>query len=283
MFEHSGHLLVVEDGRALLDPETPELSAGGWQVETVHGAPAALERLETQFYDAVLTDLETTGTNCEWLRRLRLLQPRTALIVAAAPEARETLVCALREGAYGVCGRPIQPAVLLDMIDLARQDGEWRDDIELLSGSADWITVMLRCKLPALDRYVQFVRELLAGVPTEVREDLAAALREMLLNAVEHGGHSDPRQRVRVSCVRGAGALICHVQDPGTGFSLHTLPHAAIANPPDQPVQHANVRAEHGFRPGGFGILLTRSLVDELIYNEKGNEVVLVKYLGTNR
>jgi anti-sigma regulatory factor (Ser/Thr protein kinase) len=32
-------------------------------------------------------------------------------------------------------------------------------------------------------------------------------------------------------------------------------------------------------RPGGFGILLAKKLVDELIYNEKGNEVVLVKYL----
>jgi len=32
-------------------------------------------------------------------------------------------------------------------------------------------------------------------------------------------------------------------------------------------------------RPGGFGMLLAKKLVDDLIYNEKGNEVVLVKYL----
>jgi hypothetical protein len=32
-------------------------------------------------------------------------------------------------------------------------------------------------------------------------------------------------------------------------------------------------------RPGGFGILLTRNLVDELIYSEKGNEVLFIKYL----
>jgi anti-sigma regulatory factor (Ser/Thr protein kinase) len=40
------------------------------------------------------------------------------------------------------------------------------------------------------------------------------------------------------------------------------------------------VRDERGMRPGGFGILLAKRLVDELIYNEKGNEVVLVKYLN---
>jgi len=32
-------------------------------------------------------------------------------------------------------------------------------------------------------------------------------------------------------------------------------------------------------RPGGFGILMAKKLVDELLYNEQGNEVLLVKYL----
>ena len=31
--------------------------------------------------------------------------------------------------------------------------------------------------------------------------------------------------------------------------------------------------------PGGFGILLTRNFADELIYNQKGNEVLLIKYV----
>jgi anti-sigma regulatory factor (Ser/Thr protein kinase) len=40
------------------------------------------------------------------------------------------------------------------------------------------------------------------------------------------------------------------------------------------------VREERGLRPGGFGILLAKSLVDELVYNEAHNEVVMVKYLN---
>jgi len=39
------------------------------------------------------------------------------------------------------------------------------------------------------------------------------------------------------------------------------------------------VRAEKGIRPGGFGLVMTRAMVDELLYNEKQNEVVFVKYL----
>jgi anti-sigma regulatory factor (Ser/Thr protein kinase) len=43
--------------------------------------------------------------------------------------------------------------------------------------------------------------------------------------------------------------------------------------------RHTIFRDEQGMRPGGLGILLAKKLVDELIYSEKGNEVVLVKYL----
>jgi hypothetical protein len=57
------------------------------------------------------------------------------------------------------------------------------------------------------------------------------------------------------------------------------LSHAAIANAPDDPLAHAEVRGQLGLRPGGFGMLMTRQMVDELIYNEKGNEVLLIKHL----
>jgi hypothetical protein len=38
-------------------------------------------------------------------------------------------------------------------------------------------------------------------------------------------------------------------------------------------------REAMGLRPGGFGLLMVRAKVDELIYNEKRNEVVFIKYL----
>ena len=75
-------------------------------------------------------------------------------------------------------------------------------------------------------------------------------------------------------------AIACRVKDPGEGFSLEELRHAAAGSSPEDLFSHATVRDERGMRPGGFGILLAKKLVDELIYNEKGNEVVLVKYLN---
>jgi anti-sigma regulatory factor (Ser/Thr protein kinase) len=78
--------------------------------------------------------------------------------------------------------------------------------------------------------------------------------------------------------MRGDGVLLFLVRDPGPGFSFEKLKHAAVSNP-ESPVEHSMAREEMGMRPGGFGILLTRSFVDELLYNEKGNEALLIKYL----
>jgi hypothetical protein len=73
--------------------------------------------------------------------------------------------------------------------------------------------------------------------------------------------------------------VLCRVKDPGQGFSLEELEHSAIANPEEDPFKHMETREAQGRRPGGFGILMAAKLVDDLIYNEKGNEVLLVKYL----
>jgi anti-sigma regulatory factor (Ser/Thr protein kinase) len=52
-----------------------------------------------------------------------------------------------------------------------------------------------------------------------------------------------------------------------------------VNNPPEDPLRHTKFRLRKGLRPGGFGIMVVRQIADELIYNEHGNEVLLIKYL----
>ena len=69
------------------------------------------------------------------------------------------------------------------------------------------------------------------------------------------------------------------VKDTGPGFDPARLPHAADAG---DPTKHTMVREVLGLREGGFGIMIARGLVDELQYNEKGNEVRLIKFFPPN-
>ena len=73
--------------------------------------------------------------------------------------------------------------------------------------------------------------------------------------------------------------LIYRIADPGEGFNIDDLPHAAIGQPSDDPIAHMQVREDKGSARAGSGLLMVRASVDELLYNEKRNEVVFVKYL----
>jgi anti-sigma regulatory factor (Ser/Thr protein kinase) len=165
------------------------------------------------------------------------------------------------------------------MVQQALDAESWKDDIRVVSAHPEWVSMDVRCKLDAADRTTQFLRELQADLPQQTRDDVGVAFRELLMNAIEHGGKYDARKRVRASLLRTSRSVIVHIHDPGSGFSLDFLPHAAISNPAGAPTRHVEIRAEKGQRPGGFGILMSRNLVDDLLYNERGNAVLFVKYL----
>jgi anti-sigma regulatory factor (Ser/Thr protein kinase) len=185
----------------------------------------------------------------------------------------------MRARVFGYCHHPPPAGPLSELVSQALDAVSWQNDILVVSATPQWVTLDIRCKMEAGDRATHFFRELESDLASHVRDDVTSAFRELLLNSIEHGGKYNPKKRVRVWLVRTPKALIVQIQDPGKGFKLDSLPHAAISNPEDSPIRHVEVRVEHGQRPGGFGILMSRNLVDDLVYNERGNGVLFVKYL----
>ena len=272
--------LLVIDG----DPAVHERMAGllrfaGRTIQGAFNQRDAVERLRSAKFDVVLAGQGNNGFDgLNFLRQMRLLQPQAKVIVTGDADPLR-IVRAMRERAYAYFHAPIAEAQLSETVQQALESKLWKDDIKVISARPEWITLDVRCKLEAAERTVHFLREILTGMPAKIREDVGAGLRELLMNSVEHGCQSNPRKRARVSMLRTPRSIILHIHDPGPGFSLDLLPHAAISNPEDSPIRHVEVRAEEGKRAGGFGILMTRNLVDELLYNERGNAVLFVKYL----
>jgi len=275
----SPHLLFIDPNPSVHEFLMALLQREDRAIRNARDQHEALDCLRAEPYDVVLAGQSQNGFDgLKFLRQIRTLQPQARVILTGDPDPTR-VIRAIRERAYSYFHSPLPPGPLTDMVQQALDAGSWRDDIRVLSAVPDWITLDIRCKLDAADRAVHFFRELLAGHPLQIREDVAASIRELLFNAVEHGCKSDPRKRVRVSLVRTGDALIGLIADPGKGFSLDSLPHAAISNPEDSPIHHVEVRAEAGQRPGGFGILMTRNMMNDLIYNERGNAVLFVKHL----
>jgi len=167
---------------------------------------------------------------------------------------------------------------LLNVIQSALQDSDERQTIEVVSAVPGWVELIVPCTREAAERIAPVVERLGAGIPEDVLESVAFAFRELVMNAVEWGGGLDPSRKVRITCVRTDRMLMYRIADPGPGFTFDNLDHAAIAH--DNPIDHLMVRDAKGLRPGGFGVLTVRASVDELVYNQKQNEVIFIKYLS---
>ncbi len=154
--------------------------------------------------------------------------------------------------------------------------------VEVGSAAPNWICLRISPTIELKEQIAGFFRSQLADLPGELCESLSLALEELLGNAMEHGCCLDTHCAVELSVIRTARILILHIRDAGSGFSINNIAHAAVNNPPEDPLRHTKLRSELGLRPGGYGIMLVKEIADELIYNEAGNEVILFKYLDSS-
>ena len=259
------------------------------ELDRARSPASAIVRLAAKAYDIVLIDHTSEGElTQEQLAYLRAAQaaarPETRFIVIASNTTSGKVVEALRHGVFAYFSRPFDPDTVRYAIIQAPTGSGWPFGIEVLSDDPDFISVRLRCCLETAERMAQFMRELPCGLSDADKSSVSTAFSELLVNAIEHGGKLNSNEWVCVSRVRTKHTILYLIHDPGEGFSRPNLKHAAITNPPEDPTAHVEVRASQNMRPGGFGMLMATRLVDEVIYNARGNEVILIKYLepGTN-
>jgi len=266
------------------DPEVTGILRGvlnseEWSIVYAEDNRAVLKLAEARYFDLIITGARTTGSeDVDLLRKIRRVRPHIRLIILTDQSTPLEVLTAMRQRAFSYFSKPFSQASFAEMVRVATREPSWDDGIELVSATPDWIRVIARCDRETADRLVQFFQEI-SDLPEPEKDNVATAFREMLLNAIEHGGKFDPTQYVEVGYVRTRKMVICRIKDPGEGFSLEEIQHAAINNPPSDPIRHALIREEQGLRPGGYGLLLAQHLVDELLHSEKGNEVLLIKYV----
>ena len=272
--------VLIVDGDVEMHAVVQDMLSGTvWNAESANGSQDALVRLQDHSYDIVLTDivaLEIDGL--EFLNRILSIRAETRIVVMTAANRPDRVAGSMRGHAAGYLAKPFSKAQLMEALTEALAEHLQPDDIEVLSDKPNWIAVRARCTLEIAGHLTRFFRELPTDLDPSQREAASLAFRELLTNAIEHGGGLDPEKKVELHFIRTSRSIVYYVRDPGQGFSLDELPHAAISYP-DNPIEHVRIREEMGIRPGGFGLLLLNNFADELIYNSTGNEVILIKRL----
>lgn len=293
-------VLLIDDEPLLREELGGLLSDEGYTLVTAADGEEGIARFRSEAPDMVITDVRMPRRDgLSVAMTIRREAPKTPVTVITGHGNERMVVEALRAGVTDFIKKPVrfddlttalermeaalrlarrQVAELPACVSVEQQTWRYRMDNDLTAIPL-FVDVLLRR----------------AEVPGEAREatELSLALREMLINAIEHGNlelsyeeksHAletgtlagvmqqrlqRPELAARVVTVfvnREQATLTVRIADQGPGFDWRSLP---------DPTDPSYLMADHG-----RGVLLARLSVDALTYNEAGNEVVLSKKLG---
>ena len=268
-------VLIVDDERDVNDILASLVKARDFEaIQRFEGA-TVIDDVRTLHPDLVLLDLMLPDADgfaiCEKLKRNRETNLTPVVMVTSLNDPDHRLT-GVRVGANGYLTKPFTPRQLFDSIDAALA---WREE-HLSRGTTGEINFDIRSELAYLRQTNDMLSDLFQHTPLTERQikDLKQVVNEMGGNAIEWGHRKNAELTVRITYRIDPEKVTIIIRDQGPGFNPTIVPHAASDA---DPIGHLDIRNDLGIREGGFGIMLAKGLVDDFRYNEKGNEVTLVK------
>jgi CheY-like chemotaxis protein len=266
----------------------------GWRAVTACNGMEALAAIEREAPTVVLTDM--LMPEMDGLELVEAIRERHALIpviVMTGNGSEDIAIRALQKGAASYVPKKNLARELADtlgQVQTAAKAGQRQQQLlECLTVlEAQFVLESDPALVPALAAYLQdqLTRMKLCDQTARIR--LGIAFEEALLNGIYHGNlevGSDLRQngeaafhrvaderrrqapyaerRLRVRASLSRCEALCVIADEGPGFDPSRLP---------DPTDPANLG-----RVGGRGLLLIRTFLDEVRFNNKGNEITLIK------
>jgi DNA-binding response OmpR family regulator len=238
-----GRVLVVDDDRAFRHAISAFLREAGHRITEVPDGGAALAALAGEAFDVMLLDIGLPGiSGLDVLTHVQNLAVPPRVVMITADDTSETLLKAVRGQADRYVTKPFAPGTIVEVVDeVLAEPAAAALPIQVVSARPEWVELVAPCSLRVSNRIQAFMKGLEADLPESVRDSVGQAFRELLSNAVEWGGQLDPARMVRISCIRAKRMLLYRIADPGSGFKMADLEHAAISHPGD-PIEHVLIR-----------------------------------------
>jgi len=263
-----------------------------YDVTNASDGQVALHLVTDQSFDLVITDLNMPAlSGLELIRELQKTHPDLPTIVMTAFGSEATAMYALQAGAYGYVPKHHLQEELTAIVEtvLSTTIHQRQEEEFLCAVEKQAITLKLPNERRRIVPTIAFLQKLMNGMGLfkgPKATHLGVALTEALSNAIIHGNlevSSELRtrdddsygdlieqrrmmepyadRRVTVDVQLDVNAAVFTISDEGPGFDIASLPD------PHNP--------ENLLRPSGRGLTLMHAFLDEVAYNEKGNEVTL--------
>lgn len=292
-------VLLVDDEELVREELGGILEDEDYTVFTAKDGEEGLESYRMNHPDLIITDAKMPRREGLSLAREVLAEnPHVPITMITGHGNENMAIEALRLGITDFIKKPVQ---LPDLITaLERMEGALQlarhrsSPTESLPASARLVrrarSYEVANDVEAIPFFVAaVVKEFAADIDTRRRDSLELALREIMINAIEHGNlgvtyeektmetelgtlenliaersseHNLCERLVRVETTRTEDALTVVVEDEGDGFDWKSLP---------DPTDPGNLLIAHG-----RGVLIAHLSIDKLYYNDKGNKATLV-------
>ena len=129
----SGHVLMVDDDRALLDLLEADLGRRGFQITCCQSASDAVQFASSGTMDVVLSDLNMPGMSGVELCRVFAQSRRDIpVVLLTAFGSMESAIAAIRAGAYDFVTKPIELDLLALVLDRAVRHRRLQDQVRVL-------------------------------------------------------------------------------------------------------------------------------------------------------
>src|SRR3974377_1308097 len=183
-----GNALLVGGDPDMRSALTLELAPEGWVLEEVSDLDAALAAARAQDFQLIVTSRDSSGQeDVQFLRQVRRIRPHARVIIVTDESKPEDVIASMREHAFGYLSRGLSVDSLAQTVRAVLDTPTWTDGIEIISATPELITLAVRGQMLAAERLLQFLGEI-TDLPEDEARDAGMAFREMLLNAIEHGG-----------------------------------------------------------------------------------------------
>jgi len=268
-------VLIVDDERDTNDILANLVQARGFAPVQLYAGSQVAAAVREHTPDLILLDLMLPDLDgfavCDQLKRNRETNLIPVILVTALNDLSHR-AAGVRVGANGYLTKPFTPDQLFELIDKALA---WRNEHET-KGTHGEINFDIRSEPTYLMQANDMLADLFAHTPLTERQikDLRQVVMEMGTNAIEWGHRKNADMVLTIVYRIDPEQVTLIIRDQGPGFNPKKIPHAASE---EDPIGHIDVRNDLGIREGGFGIMLAKGLVDEFSYNDKGNEVTLIK------
>lgn len=268
-----------------------------WSVTEAVDGKDALQQLEKETCDLLLTDLQMPEMDgLDLVSAVRERYPTIPCVLMTSAGSEEAAVQALKAGASSYVPKRRMMQDLTETIgSVLIAAGCERANQRILARVVESHTRIVietnRSLVDALLEYLRGIIQSIHGLDSADHVRLCIALDEALANALYHGNLelssslrdgadgnrfyelADERsgqspwqdRRIEVAITLSEGQLQVVVRDEGPGFDVSKLP-----DPTDP---------EYIARPHGRGVMLMRTFLDEVRYNDVGNELTLIKRL----